>query len=320
VGISVAGGVQALENIEPAALRDVGLNSVFVSCYEDEVRWYADDIGSFLRRSHRVGLECYVVPWGYGKFLDPDPSIESLYIDTHPETLQRDSRGRRCRKACPNNPRYLEWFASSMRTLAWLTECEGFLWDEPSFHVSRGAWGCRCVHCKRLYWAKAGVEMPRALTDPVCAFRRESVAMFLLAAAAAIEAVDRRLVSFVMPTPSLGPSEVQTGAEDWRTLARCSAVDGLSIWVPWQARGAQMEGTLVDLFEGARKKGLGEGKQVVLWVVGSPQPKDRLLDTIMCAHLAGCEHLVISDYESLFRTSAFAPFAASLSRTLARVQ
>ena len=319
VGISIAGGVQSLAQIEPGALRASGLASLFVSCYEDEVRWQADDIASFLRRARREGLECYVVPWGYGRFIDPDPAIESLYVHTHPDAMQLDSRGRRCRNACSNNPRFLEWFASSMRTLAWLTECEGFLWDEPSFHVSRGAWACRCVHCRRLYWAKTGNEMSRSLNDEVLAFRRESVAMFLLAAGAAIEAVDRRLLSLVMPTPSLGASEVQTGCEDWRVLLRCSAVDGLSVWVPWQTRGTQMEGTLVDLIEGAKKKGQAEGKQILLWVVGSPHPRDRLLDTIMCANLAGCEHLVISDYDALFGSSAFPAIAEPLRRMLARV-
>ena len=55
VGISIAGGVQSLAQIEPGALRASGLASLFVSCYEDEVRWQADDIASFLRRARRDG-------------------------------------------------------------------------------------------------------------------------------------------------------------------------------------------------------------------------------------------------------------------------
>jgi len=139
VGLSIGGGVRALERIDPRELAGLGLRSVFVACAEDEMRWHAEEAAGFTRSCQAAELEVYAVPLGYGKVMDPDPSVDSLYVREHPRNLQLDSRGRRCGKACPNSPAFLEWFSSSMRTLAWLLECDGFLWDEPSFYFARGA-------------------------------------------------------------------------------------------------------------------------------------------------------------------------------------
>jgi hypothetical protein len=290
-----------------------------VGCYEDEVRWRVDDVASFMRRARADGLETYAVPWGYGRVLDPDPSIESLYVETHRDCCQVDSRGRRLRKACPNNPRFLEWFSSSMRTLAWLLECRGFVWDEPGFHHARGAWSCRCQYCARLFRATYSRDMPRELTDEVLSFRRSSMTLFVLAAAAAVQSVDRRLRSFVLPTPRLAREQVYTGTEDLTHLVQSAGVDGLCIAVPWQERGWDMEYGVREANEGPAAAAHREDKGCALWLTAGPNPADRTVEAIRFAARTHADAVVLCDYGSLIEGPGFGALREDLRRVLAEV-
>ncbi len=319
VGLLCSGGVDDLRHVDLGLVYDIGIRTLFIACYEDEVRWQAEDLAGFFRQARAAGLEPYAVPWGYGRLLAPDPSIDSLYLQVHPDTSQVDSRGKRVRKACPNDPRFLEWFSSSVRTLAWLLECRGFVWDEPGFHHHRGLWSCRCGYCKRLFAAAYGHEMPRELTDEVLLFRRQSVSMFLLAAAAAVRSVDRRLQSLVVPSPRLGKEQRYTGSEDIAVLAQCAGVDGLCITVPWQEMGWDMEYGIREVNKGpaqiahAHKKGCG------LWLMAGPRREDRTIDALEFAARAGTDAVVLSDYDGLIAAPGFSAMRPALADAIARV-
>jgi hypothetical protein len=316
VGIAVTTGVEGLRSVDTALLADLGFSGVFVSCYEDEARWHVDDLAAFIRRAKTHGLEPFAVPCGYGRFLEADPSVDSLFVHAHPATCQVDSRGRRLRKACPNHPKFLEWFSSSMRTLAWMLECRGFLWNEPAFYHGRGTWSCRCPYCLRLFQAAYGREMPHELTDEVLEFRRNSVVVFLLAAAAAIQSVDRRLTSLVLPAPALGREHWHTGAEDLERLASCSGVDGLCAMVPWQEMGWDMEFGIREAQGSAAKAAHRHQKACPIWVTASPQPGSRTVETVEFAARLGVDALVLSDHDSLIEARSFRDIRSSLRTAL----
>jgi hypothetical protein len=320
VGLSLAGGTPELGQVDLGRLQDLGFSTLFIGCYEDDIHWRAEEVAGFVRRARARGFQLYASPWGYGKVLDPDPALPSLYVDTHPQGLQVDNRGRRCPKACPNNPYFLEWFSSCMRTLAWMVEVSGFLWDEPSFHSSRGSWACRCQYCQRLYQASHGREMPREFTDQVVAFREASLVMFLLAAAAAVQAVDYRLESLVMPTPALPGTPVHSGTGDWNALAASSACDILSAFVPWQHHNVSLEQGLRQVQQEGQRHTQRHGKRLQLWLAASPSPRDRLLEAIQMAAKLGVERLVLSDYGSLVEGSGFGRMSGELQRAIAAVQ
>jgi len=308
-----------LDRVDARELVDIGFRSVFVACSEDEMRWHAERAAAFIRRCRSLGLTVYAVPLGYGKVMDPDPSIESLYVREHPQNLQIDSRGRRCGKACPNNPAFLEWFSSNVRTLAWLLECDGFLWDEPSFYYSRGSWACRCQYCRRLFFAGHERELPVDLDEDVTRFRRTSLIMFLLAAVAATQAVDRGLLSLVMPSSAVSSREAGLGTDAWDSLLESSAVDGLSVYVPWQTQGGDMEAAVRSTHEAVSAAARAQQKTSLLWAGGSPHPRDKLLEVLRVADLAGVEHLVIAGYQTLMGSDAFGKFRKSLKRVLEQV-
>lgn len=320
VGLSIGGGVRALEGINPADLVEDGFSSVFVACYEREMLWHAPRTADFTRTCQSAGLEVYAVPLGYGRVMDPDPSIDSLYVREHPHHCQVDSRGRRCAKACPNNPSFLEWFASNMRTLAWLLECRGFLWDEPSFYYARGGWACRCEYCRRLFFAEHQQQLPADLDDAVVRFRRSSMLMFLLASAAAIQAVDRRLLSLVMPGSSMSSREAGIGLDEWGALPGSSAVDELSAYASWEQGRTDMETAIRATHEAISTPARKHHKRSVLWIAGSPHPRDKLLDALRVAHLAGVQHLVIAGYQSLVASPAYERFRAPMARVIGQLQ
>ena len=320
VGLSIGGGVRALERIDPRELAGLGLRSVFVACAEDEMRWHAEEAAGFTRSCQAAELEVYAVPLGYGKVMDPDPSVDSLYVREHPRNLQLDSRGRRCGKACPNSPAFLEWFSSSMRTLAWLLECDGFLWDEPSFYFARGSWACRCDYCQRLFFAQHQQALPVDLDERVVAFRRTSIVMFLLAAVAAVHAADRRLISMVMPGSTVTSREAGIGMDGWDSLLESSAVDQLSVYAEWQTQGRDLEATIRSTHEAAERATRARQKGSGLWLGGSPHPRDKLLEGLQLAQLAGVEHLVIAGHQSLMGSAEFGKFRKSLARVIEQVR
>jgi hypothetical protein len=320
VGICVAGGVEELEQVDLAMLREIGLNSIYLGCYENEMRWNAEEYSAFVRAASTAGFEVCAVPWGYGKVVDPDPAIDSLYVDTHREQLQVDSRGRRAYKACPNNPKFLEWFASEMRTMAWMLEAHGFLWDEPSFYFSRGTWACRCEYCQRLFSAAENYAMPRELNEPVRAFRRFSVKVFVLAAAAAVQAVDGRLYSLVMPSPALDTTQDNTGTDDWGDLLDSSAVDGISLYVPWQEHQVDPSHAIQELHTLAIARQQSTLKPCHLWLAASPRPQDRTTENILSASQAGCPRVVLTDYTTVFRAQGSSRFVPRLREVVSQVR
>ncbi len=317
VGICVAGGVEELELVDLPMLRDIGINAIYIGCYENEMRWQAEEFSAFVRHGAVAGFEVCIVPWGYGKVVDPDPAIDSLYVDTHREHLQVDSRGRRCYKACPNNPKFLEWFASEMRTIAWMLEAHGFLWDEPSFYFSRGVWACRCEYCQRLFYAAENYAMPRDLNEPVREFRRLSIKLFVLAATAAIQAVDNRLYSLVMPSPSLDTTQDNTGTDDWADLLDSSAVDGIALYVPWQEHQVEPSHAIQELHQLAQARQRGTLKPCHLWLAASPRPQDRTIENILTAQRAGCPRIVLTDYTTVFRAQGSSRMIPALREAIA---
>lgn len=319
MGICLAGGTEELGRVEPARLTDFGFSALFLGCYEDDLHWRAEEIAGVIRRARAQQLEVFASPWGYGKVLDPDPAVPSLYVETHPQALQVDSRGRRVPKACPNNPYFLEWFSSNMRTLAWMLEVTGFLWDEPSFHYSRGTWACRCEYCQRLYHASLSADMPRDLSEKVVGFREHSLVMFLLAAAAAVQSVDFKLQSLVMPAPMMPGTPVHGGTGDWGALAACSACDALSLFVPWQHNNVPMGQAIRELQTEGSKQTEKYGKRLILWIAASPSPRDRILEAIPVAVEAGVEMLVLADYGSLFDGPHFDRIESDLRQVIAQV-
>lgn len=316
LGICLAGGTQELSRVDLARLADFGFTALFMGCYEDDVHWRAEEMATFVRRARGYKLDIFAIPWGYGKVLDPDPAVASLYVDTHPQSLQVDSRGRRVPKACPNDPYFLEWFSSSMRTLAWMLEVNGFLWDEPSFHHSRGNWACRCEYCQRLYRAATGADMPREFNEKIVEFREQSLVMFVLAAAAAVQAVDFKLNSLVMPAPAMPGTTVPGGTGNWDALASCSACDVLSLFVPWQHNDVPMAQALRDVHKEGLKHSQRYAKRHILWIAASPSPRDMVLEAIPVAAEAGVEMLVLADYGSLFEGPHFDRMAADLRRAI----
>lgn len=320
VGLSIGGGVATMEQLEPRELRNDGFTSVFIACYEDEMRWHAQTAADFSRACQGAGLEVYVVPLGYGRVTDPDASTESLYVSEHPHHCQVDSRGRKVPKACPNNPAFLEWFSSNMRTLAWLLECRGFLWDEPTMYGARGVWACRCEWCQRLFYGEQQRQMPLELDSDVARFRRNSLLMFLLAAAAAVQAVDRRLASVVMPTSLQSGRDAGLGSDTLKPLAQSAAVDMLSVYVPWQSAGRDMEVALRSTVEEANAAVRAERKPLLIWIGGSPHPRDKLLEALKVARNAGVEQMVIAGHQTLTASSAYERFRPELARTIAQVR
>lgn len=251
IGLVVSQPADRLNAVPVHELADAGVWAVFLRCFEDEVRWRAPAIDSFARAAVARGLRVFLVPAGYGGLFSPEQHPGSLFLQAHPHTRQLDTRGRRVPKACPNHPAYLEWLTSALRSLAWLVDADGFVWEEPGFYYLRGVWGCRCHYCQELYAGRQEGPFPLELTQGVAAFRQQVVAEFVGTASAAVKSVDAKLASLVMPTPAPQTGAVPTGNENWRLLAATPGVDGLVLTWPPGLASASLTG-VVPFHDSAR--------------------------------------------------------------------
>jgi hypothetical protein len=86
--------------------------------------------------------------------------------------------------------------------------------------------------------------------------------MFLLAATAAVQSVDRRLESLVIPPPPLDPNTGATGADDWEVLSADAGVDALALVLEGDGDEALPgRGDLAPFAAATR----AEGKSLWLW-------------------------------------------------------
>jgi hypothetical protein len=189
-----------------------------------------------------------------------------------------------------------------MRTLAWLMEVRGFVWEAPGFYYGRGGWACRCSYCQRLFTAAAGEAMPKQLTPEVLEFRRQSLNMFLLAAAAAVQSVDRRLRSIVIPPSPLESATGTSGADDWRILAKNSGTDTLGLVV--SPRPPALGLPPAEHFAAVASTAQAQGKGLWLWLETERLTPEAANDARTLARNLRLDAIIWSEYEQLRRLPA----------------
>jgi len=305
VGVHLPGDHEHTTAETLALIRECGFGAVFLECREDTQDTVGLELGEFSRECGREGVECYAVPQGYGGVLATPPDLRSGFLRRWPSARQIDSRGRPADRACPNDPDFLDWFAGRMGDLAELLACYGFVWNEPSFYYARGIWACRCVHCQRAYESEHGEEMPTELTHRVLNVRQRSIAIFLLAAAAAIKRVNRRARSLVLAAAGLAHEQLHIGTDYLAGLLDSSAVDGVAVRVDWPATYMGMEETVARIVRPALLEAEARGKEVHVWLRSTSRPQDRLIETLRSASRLGVPGVVLADYDALTADPAF---------------
>ncbi len=245
VGVMLSQSLVSLDHVPLQALADAGVWAVLLRCFEDEIRWRAPAAEAFARSAAAAGLRVFLVPAGYGGIFCPEQHPTSLFVQAHPQVRQVDLRGRRIPRACPNNPAYIEWLASSLRTLAWLIDADGFVWEEPGFYYNRGLWTCRCSYCQGRYAAQFGGTMPAELSPQLAGLRQRSIADLVATISGAVKGVDSRLACLLMPTPAPQSGAIPNGNENWRMLSAVGDLDGLIVsWPPGTATDEPLSGAL----------------------------------------------------------------------------
>jgi hypothetical protein len=139
--------------------------------------------------------------------------------------------------------------------------------------------------------------MPNTLTPEVAAFRRSAISMFLMAAAAAVQGVDQRLRCLVMPPPLDSRDRIHTGADDWSKLAAGAGVDGICVLLPWYGTDTEMDVAIAEVCAEADSACGPHGKDVLLWVTGTPRDGYQTIETLRSAVKHRVSQVVIADYD-----------------------
>jgi hypothetical protein len=314
IGLMLTVPAEHLDRVPLESLQEAGLWALFLRCFEDEVRWQAPAVANFAERVAQTPLRLFLVPAGYGGLLAGEQQPSSLFLRVHPDTRQVDNRGRRVPKACPNHPRYLEWVTSSLRTLAWLIDADGVVWEEPGFHFARGVWACRCRYCQELFAGRHQASLPAELNEVVVAFRQQCIGTLLTALSTAVKSVDARLACLVLPTPAAQMSAIPTGNENWRLLAANEKLDGLILtWPPAFPPQAGLGG-VVGFYTAARTW-LGPQWPGLLRLVASGELGELELALKQLAHV-GIGGVVVEDVAPLVGPRGLTRRGASLLAVL----
>lgn len=290
-------------NIE--LVKNSGFSSVYFTCHEDDYERMKDTLQELIRKAKSLNLKSFLIPWGYGKVCDPNPVLESKYLSMNPDTLQINSEGKTISKCCPNNPKFVQWYLKEIRNLSVVFRPVGFFWDEPSFDFNDGIWACRCQFCLDLFKGEYGHDMPIEFSKEVRRFRQISIIKYLEKSASAVKEAGSNIQNIVMTTPSLTPEKTNKGTENWVLLLKSSYIDGIAVFACWQLFGTEMEETMSKLGRKAISIGKKFQKPSQVWITGSPEPNERLLDANkMCKQLGG-EMLVIWEYGTLLTHEEF---------------
>jgi hypothetical protein len=133
----------------------------------------------------------------------------------------------------------------------------------------------------------------------VLEFRRNSLNMFLLAAAAAVQSVDRRLKSIVVPPAPLEQATATSGADDWRILAGNSGLDALGLVISPQSPALGLAPT--EHFAAEVAAAQREGKGVWLCLQTDRLTPEAVNDARSLARSLHLETIIWADYEQLRR-------------------
>lgn len=124
--------------------------------------------------SDEVGLETWVDNWGLGG----PPGDKSHFLSYHPEAHQFYSDGTMDPvRVCLNSEDYRKWVCE------WIDAVEyaggkTIFWDEPHIPMRSGVpdvYSCACPHCRELFTARFGYEMPEKINDDARRFRLDSI-------------------------------------------------------------------------------------------------------------------------------------------------
>ena len=150
--------------------------------------------------------------------------------------------------ACPNHPEFRAYMHKWIESVC-ATKVDTIFWDEPHFYFEKGGlqnWSCRCPHCREMFRARFGYDMPAELTEDVLKFREDSLIDFLKEMTEDVHARGKR--NCVCMLPPWFPA----GLDDWGRVAGLASVDEVASDPYWE-RGATEEWVREKYAETARK-------------------------------------------------------------------
>ncbi len=222
-------------------LKDLDFTFVVHTFSEFDLMFHKDTMGEIVAATHEAGLEAHLDPWGLGKVFGGEPfsNFTNQNMFTACQVLDDGIPGP---YACPNSPVFRDFVKEWIEAAA-ATGAEIAFWDEPHFHHPGflggrpGRWGCRCIHCQKLFEDSQGKPMPLLETEEVKAFKRECLCTFLAEVIRCSK--ESGMKNALCVAPHLGSSEV---LEHWRTFARIPhlAILGTDPYWQWMGQPLQM--------------------------------------------------------------------------------
>ena len=125
-----------------------------------------------------VGLESWIDNWGLGG----PPGDKSHFLAYHPEAHQYYSNGEMDPvRACLNSEAFRSWVHEWIDAVEYIGGRTIF-WDEPHLPLKEAGGGryssvytCACPHCRELFRARYGYEMPEEINKDVERFRLDTI-------------------------------------------------------------------------------------------------------------------------------------------------
>jgi len=192
-----------------------------------------------LKYAKEIGMKVWVDLWGFGNITCHNARM-SQFVEENYEAWQVGSDGKPTPIACPNNPKFREWFKRKIVEFVERYPVDGFLFDEIHFDDRNWpkVWHCRCDNCRKLFKERYGKDMPLELTEEVIKFRQEIMIDFIDHLCTSVKECDRRIETSICLYPEVEvPSRF--GTEDWEGISKIKNLDVLGTdpyWIPIEDR------------------------------------------------------------------------------------
>ena len=287
-------------------LRDMMHNgmdlAVHMLSHTDWVR-HINKIKEIVDISTELGLESWMDNWGLGG----PPGDISYFLALHPEAHQYYSNGEIDPvRVCLNSEAFRQWMREWIDAVEF-TGARTIFWDEPQLPLLRkqgdeysGVYSCACPHCRELFRAKYGHEMPATIDDEAREFRLDTLRDYFVSLTAYSAQKGIRNAVCVMPG-ELGQFGI--GIDTLDTICGIDTLDNIGTDPYWVGVTQARDITPYEYVYTRTRRALdtarrfGKGHNIWIQSYGNPRGREEeIVEAAEAAYDAGARTIIAWSY------------------------
>ena len=303
------------------AIRQAGCTYVVHTFSEEDFEFYQGAVAEIVDRSHRLGLEVWLDPWGVGQVFGGE--THSSFIAKYIDKRQISSAGESLPIACPNQPAFRDYLTQWAQAAA-RSQADVLFWDEPHFHIfpetlgepPAKQWACRCDACQEVFQRKYARPLPDWLIPEVRTFKEEALVAFTRFLC------DTTAQLGLKAAVCLLPFENSSTVNDWAKVAGIPSLNIFGTDPYWRPHQPDVEPFVTRFARRVQELCQRFGKEGQLWILNFNIPKgeeEKIRVAVEAGYAQGIRNFAAWSYYGAAYIKLRAEDPAAVWKTLSEV-